>query len=289
MLVLEFYPIMMLSVTSASGLISMLMEDWILSVPTVTHQMPLVRCIMVLNPISICKPALDFFASQSSFRGWTSTTASHQNVAIGDVDGDGSYDIFECNLGVNRLFLQKNGSFVEAVTSDLFSFYPQYSLEASCRKSQFVDLDRDGDVDLLWIEASGHRPRLFENQQGLLKEVSNRLTKQPFSATDFVLADINRDGYLDLLITSTGAMTESHGFLGDHPLFLYNLQNMQFADFTSIVLPLDGAPLAAIYSAAMGDIDGDGNLDLIMTMSETVDDGTTHSTEHIYFNMPLNS
>jgi hypothetical protein len=76
-------------------------------------------------------------ASGLTFRGYG------QGVTVADVEGDGDPDVFVTRYGVNTLWKNEGGRFVDATESAGLAGAPSWSLGAA-----FADLDADGDLDL---------------------------------------------------------------------------------------------------------------------------------------------
>ncbi len=122
------------------------------------------------------------------------------------------------------------------------------------------DYDHDGRVDLFFASLQG-QSKLFRNLGGWkFQDVtlesgivcSNRICRGA------VFADIDGDGDLDLLVSATGAGV----------LCFLNLGNGTFQDFTreaGTATPFGSSTLA------LGDVDGDGTLDLYVTNYRTDD------------------
>ena len=163
-------------------------------------------------------------------------------VEVGDVDGNGTPDLFFANNKVqNRLFLNNGlGVFTESTVSSL----PAY--EGDSTDALFVNVDGDSDLDLFVAEGSGG-VHLFENDgNGIFTDVSS--TNLP-NLNDFVIKidskDINFDGAVDILLSSAG---QDRLFINDG--------NGAFTDDTANQLPLD-------TSRSFGNhlLDGEADLD----------------------------
>lgn len=157
------------------------------------------------------------------------------------------------------LLLSKNSSDTTAKTNVLME-------GAGFIRSAFVDFDRDGKLDLLALQAQARESLfLFEDvgsagnsvKKGALRH-RTLLTEHPaFGYTSFAVADINGDGFPDV-ITTNG----DNGDLASKPLRSYHGirvylnkkgQSLKLETF----LPLDGA-----YDVRAADFDGDGDIDL---------------------------
>src|SRR5438309_1826827 len=124
---------------------------------------------------------------------------SGSGVALGDVDGDGLCDIYLCQLeGPNALYRNLgNWKFEDVTASAGVACEGQYSTGAA-----LVDVDGDGDLDLL-VNALGGGTRLFlNNGKGHFQEVADAGLIRKFGSTSMALADIDGDGALDLYVAN---------------------------------------------------------------------------------------
>lgn len=200
-------------------------------------------------------------------------------VAVGDVDNDGSVDIFVTNYGPNVLYRNLgNGKFADvtgafAVAGDSFS-----------ASAVFCDYDADGFLDLYVTHYLVNDPKkkctqadgspdfcapevfpgvsdtLYHNEGGRrFRDVSasSGIRAAKSRGLGVVCADLNDDGGLDFYVANDGEANQ---------LWL-NQKNGTFADEAFLLgAALDGQGDAeAGMGIALGDVDSDSDLDLLVT------------------------
>jgi FG-GAP-like repeat len=179
---------------------------------------------------------------------WDYTSA----MAVADVDKDGDVDLVMGNgPGKNRMFLN-NGK-------GRFTVAP--GVAGSPSDLEFMDIDADGDPDLLVSEWSscGAKGVLYVNDgKGLLTAdpSGRRVPPQILLQSDLASGDVDGDGDPDFLATSREfkaqlALNDGKGF---------------FTNATPRRVPHNRSN--SPWSMALGDVDGDGDLDLAKTGSD---------------------
>ena len=145
----------------------------------------------------------------SSFRGWTTGVSPRRRLHArrhgpsrrlrGRFDGDGLDDLYVSQPSglPNRLFRNKGDGTFEDITEAA-------GLAVLDRTSQslFIDVDNDGDEDLVLVARSG--PLLFTNNGRRTSRGEPRAFQlaQPLrgTLTSAAAADYDRDGFLDLYL-----------------------------------------------------------------------------------------
>ena len=110
-------------------------------------------------------------------------------AAFGDYDNDNDNDLYLSNWGINRLYRNDNGNFI-----DVTSTYNVYS-DSLSNGAAWGDFNNDGNLDL-WAGNIRRRDDVFLNDGPV--EWSNEYSPEFSTATqDIVACDYNNDGWLD--------------------------------------------------------------------------------------------
>ena len=195
--------------------------------------------------------------------------AGHHGLAVGDVDGDGLEDLYVCDGGSlpNQLYLQQPDGTAKEVALDWGVAW----LEDS-RSALFVDLDNDGDQDL--VVATIAMIAFAENLNNQAFKLRGGFPGAPYPFS-LSAADFDLDGDLDIYtcIYGVGNQPKKRGFEASSPtpfydaenggrnVLLSNLGGFQFGDVTREV-GLDQNNTRWSFSASWEDYDRDGDPDL---------------------------
>ena len=203
-------------------------------------------------------------------------------VAIGDVNNDGYDDLYFCNFGEDRLFLNEQGSSFREVTRDANLRNSSWGSSAT-----FFDFDGDGRLDLFVTNYVSYiaetncanagdpedycSPRVFEGTvdklyrnlsaagkirfQDVTREMGIAEKKGP--GLGVIARDFNGDGFPDLYVANDG-----------HENFLWiNDSGKGFSEEAGqrgCAMGLKGQAQAGMGIAAE-DVDGNGVLDIVVT------------------------
>ncbi len=187
---------------------------------------------------------------------------------VGDIDGDGDQDVVTGEAWYENADGQ-GVSWVQHKNLDLGEHH-QYGL---AMKTWVVDLDGDGDVDVVQAEADNPDGRVAWFQNDGRGNWRRHMIKDEGQKQDFhslAVADFDLDGDLDVF-SGGGPLSEP----GSHRCFIWENRAGRNAVPTSDLWVEHVIAHKPCHEAAVGDVDGDGDIDVCTKPWST-------GNEHVY-------
>ncbi|WP_177181218.1 FG-GAP-like repeat-containing protein [Parapedobacter koreensis] len=199
------------------------------------------------------KPKVDF-----------ATGRNPVNVAIADLDGDGKPEMVALNKDDNTVSVYRNISSAGTISVGSFAAKVDYATLSGPRAVAIGDLDGDGKPDLIITNDADGAVSILRNktQPGGIT-ASSFADQVDFTASaspaDVAVGDLDGDGKLDFAVVNTF----------NNSIFLYHniisvpgaITQSSFEPPVVINLALGTVPV----SIAIGDLDGDGKPELVIT------------------------
>jgi hypothetical protein len=204
-----------------------------------------------------------FVTNPSLTLGGTGITDAPSAVALGDLDGDGALDIACANVGDNNLAVFMHGG------ASGFSATPTFLLASPDGPFQpaalaITDLNSDGSLDLVATSIDGALVAYFYDHEaaGFAPE-DLRIDDEGSTATPTGIAasDLDGDGHTDLVVADSGLSQIA-------VLLQRGAGSFNAVPDATLGSSVDTSGPAAI---AVGDLDGDGNLDIVCANQGTND------------------
>ncbi|MGH9632558.1 MAG: CRTAC1 family protein [Bryobacteraceae bacterium] len=226
------------------------------------------------------------FEDATAKAGLADPTSKALGIAVIDYNTDGWPDLFVANdTEPNKLYRNKgNGSFEEEGVSAGVAF-GEDGVARGAMGVDFADYDRSGRPHLLVGNFSNQMLALYHNEGGGL--FVDEAPRSPVGRSSLLrlafgvfFFDYDLDGYPDIF-AANGHIDEEIGRVQPKiqfkqpPLLFRNTGKGRFEDMSNAVGTAFTKPMVA-RGAAHADIDGDGDLDILIT--------TNHGPAHLFRN-----
>ncbi len=214
----------------------------------------------------------DRFTDVSAAVGLRTTFGNGLGVVCSDFNGDGFEDVFVANDGMqNQLWINASGASFRNGAVEMGCAVDQDGREKAGMGTHAVDLDFDGDEDLIVCNLTGESDTYFRNDGAMFSDrtpiVGLAAASRPYTRFGMGFADFDQDGFTDIY-QANGRVTLAPDDAGDRPFDQVNMlfrgsESQRFRE----VEPRGGTARelrATSRAAAFGDIDGDGAVDVVV-------------------------
>lgn len=180
------------------------------------------------------------------------TTGGRAAVAA-DFFGSGRIDLFTGNENdANRLFRNDGGRRFAEVGESLGLADSRQHM----RGLMVCDLNRDGRPDLVWGNWEGPHRMMIQQSDGTFKDEAPRHFARPSRVRTVIVFDWDNDGWEDIFVNNMGEANRLFHNNGDGTFTQVDIGDLELADGFGT-------------GACVGDIDGDGFLDLFVSHGES--------------------
>lgn len=186
------------------------------------------------------------FADESAAR-LPGVVRDSEDIGVADLDGDGDLDVIFVSEDdrVNELYLNDGAGVFSAVSDRL-------PVEGTSNAVLVADLDGDGDADILIGNQGQNRLLINDGSARFSDETAARYPAGSETTQDLEWGDITGDGLSDIVEGNENGNR-----------ILVNAGNGVFVDETAARFPAAAAG-EETREADLGDVDGDGDLDLLL-------------------------
>jgi len=210
-------------------------------------------------------------------------------VAFADFNGDGYTDIFVSNDTFRNFLFRNNGDGTfDEVGVEMGVAYNQFGKSIAGMGADFRDVDNDGRPDIFVVGMAGDTFPLFRNTGKDFEDITGEsgIASATARLTGWGagIADLDNDGLKDLFVACAAILDNSEEVIhlpSKLPnIVLRNTGRNRFVDVSAQAGPSFGVP-GAHRGAAMGDLNNDGRMDVVVT--------NQHALPEIWINRTANS
>jgi hypothetical protein len=180
-------------------------------------------------------------------------------IVPGDLDGDGDLDLVVLDRGQDFVLINTDG--LGHYADETATRFPVVT--DTSRGGGLSDFDGDGDLDLV-VANSRNQPVAYYHNDGtgvFTAAEFGHVPGTPETIAGLRIVDLDQDGDDDVYLPNAGAFQAGHGFLGGPDRYFRNNGGGKFVERTED--HFGTPPSDPTTAAGFGDIDGDGDLDLV--------------------------
>ena len=190
------------------------------------------------------------------------TGINPESVTISDVDRDGKPDLLITNNGSNSISVLRNTSTQGNISTNSFANKVDFTVDMKPHSITVADFNNDGKPDLAITNNTDNNLSVLPNNT-----ISGEITTSSFGnkidlirgfTTQIAAADIDGDGYLDIVVLNSGNVSIS---------IFRNTSASQSSNTISFAPKTDISFYGAIPSFAIADFDNDGKPDIVVVNS----------------------
>jgi uncharacterized protein YjdB len=188
------------------------------------------------------------------------TGTNPYSVAVGDLDGDGKADIAVANVGSNTISVFRNTATTGILTTGSFAAKVDFATGSSPYIVALGDLDGDGKLDMVVTNEVSNTISILRNTAASGTISSSSFAAKVDLATgvnpiSVAIGDIDKDGKADLAVAN---------FYSNSVSVYRNIGNVGSITTSSFAAKVDYTTGNHPYCVALGDIDGDAKLDMVI-------------------------